>query len=219
MVGEELEVQKDRVQRFAKFYKSVKGKHMPYGKKPWDLPRFKRVEIIVDLEAKQASNTKVLNQVIEEVRRISGAHPKIMKSQKNDNAKGFRIGDAAGVKVMLFGPLMYDFLERFNTLVLPRIRDFDGLEDNVGRRGDYWMEIADQDPFRELDELIDTRELTHGFRIGIINNCFTNPDGRKLMTDFGFPFNEKRKPYVRKILIETEGEKIARGFAEKRASR
>merc|ERR1719356_2409522 len=93
---------------------------------------------------------------------------------------------------------MMDFLTRLNTLVLPRVRDFEGLfPTSVDNYGNFHMTLENQEPFKELDELIDSREVVHGFYIDIVNNCFTQPDGLKLMKDFGFPFGDPRPKRVR----------------------
>jgi len=188
-----LQRQEDRVAKRAKWLRTLKGKYTPYGPKPWDKHQFMQVSIQTRLKAKQAANTKILNQCVEELRRISGMHPKVVKARSNVAAFGWRVGYPCGVAVNLKGQLMYDFLNRLNTIVLPRVRDFEGLyPSSFDNYGNFWMGFDSQEPFRELDELIDTRELVHGFDVGIINNCLTQPDGLKLMKDFGFPFGDPR---------------------------
>mmetsp|Transcript_52386 Transcript_52386/g.164547 ORF Transcript_52386/g.164547 Transcript_52386/m.164547 type:complete len:309 (+) Transcript_52386:89-1015(+) len=190
---ESLGMQQDRVTKRTKFLKGLKGKYVPWGPKPWDKHRFLKVSIQTRLKAKQASNTKIINQVVEELRRISGMHPWVVKARHDVNAFGWRKGANCGVAVSLKGPLMYDFLHRLNTIILPRVRDFEGLYPNsFDNFGNFWMGFDSQEPFRELDELIDSRELVHGFDVGIINNCLTQPDGLALMKQFGFPFGEPR---------------------------
>eukprot|EP00415_Alexandrium_ostenfeldii_P002216 UN2216 len=120
-------------------------------------------------------------------------HPFVVKAKHDVNAFGWRKGANCGVAVNLRGPLMLDFLHRLNTIILPRIRDFEGLYPNsFDNYGNFWMGFANQEPFRELDELIDSRELVHGFDLGIMNNCLTQPDGLALMEKFGFPFGDPR---------------------------
>eukprot|EP00933_Yihiella_yeosuensis_P040994 TRINITY_DN35429_c0_g1_i1.p1 TRINITY_DN35429_c0_g1~~TRINITY_DN35429_c0_g1_i1.p1 ORF type:complete len:331 (-),score=70.92 TRINITY_DN35429_c0_g1_i1:144-1136(-) len=194
--GEEtIEQQYDRVAKFAKHLKNIKGKAVPYGGKPWDKPRFKQVIIYVLLESKQAANKKVMNQVIEELRAISGMHPRISQISRDSNIYGWRKGDNCGAVVNIRGSLMYDFLYRLNTIYLPRVRDFEGLiPSSFDNRGNFQMQIENQEPFKELDELIDQREVTHSFKFHITNNCLTQPDGLKLMQDYGFPFRDEPRP-------------------------
>jgi len=192
--GEEsLDMQYDRVAMRTKWLRSLKGKFVPYGAKPWDEKQFLKVIIQSRLLSKQAANTKIINQVVEEIRRISGKHPYVVKAKSNIAPLGWRKGYPCGVSVTLYGQLMKDFMARLNTLILPRTRDFEGLfPTSVDNWGNFWMGFENQEPFKELDELVDTRELVHGFDIGIINNCMTHTDGLKLMKDYGFPFGEPR---------------------------
>jgi large subunit ribosomal protein L5 len=180
-----------RVEYKTKLYKRLKGKFMPMGPKPWDRHRFMKVCIQTRLKAKQASNTKIINQVVEEMRRISGMHPKVVKARHNVANFGWRKGFPCGVAVTMYGPRMYDFLQRLNMVILPRVRDFEGLFPNsFDNFGNFWMGLQNQEPFRELDALIDERVIVHGFDIGIINNCLTQPDGLALMKNYGFPFGD-----------------------------
>ncbi|CAK9067989.1 unnamed protein product, partial [Durusdinium trenchii] len=127
----------------ARWLRSLKGKFVYRGPKPYDPDRFTKVSISITLDPKQASNTKIMNQVIEEARRISGQHPSVITFNTNDAQQGIRkagrllqvtatksapAGDKCGVKVNLEGQLMLgqDFLYRLNTIVLPRVRDFQG---------------------------------------------------------------------------------------------
>lgn len=185
--------QMDRVAKRAKMLKGLKGKFVPVGPKPWDTHRFTKVCIQTRLKVKQASNTKIINQVVEELRRISGMHPKVVKAKHNVASFGWRVGYPCGVAVSITGPLMYDFLARLNTVILPRVRDFEGLlPSSFDNYGNFWMGVQNQEPFKELDSMIDERQIVHGFDIGILNNVMTQPDGLKLMKDYGFPFGDPR---------------------------
>lgn len=198
--GEETEdMMMDRVERKILELNRLKGKFVPKGPKPWDQHRFLKVCIQSRLKPKQASNTKIINQVVEELRRVSGMHPKIVKAKHNVATFGWRVGYPCGVAVSITGPLMYDFLGRLNTIILPRVRDFEGLvPSSFDNYGNFWMGVQNQECFKELDSMIDDRQLVHGFDIGILNSCFTQPDGLKLMKDFGFPFGDPRPKKLKK---------------------
>merc|ERR1712151_523583 len=110
----------------------------------------------------------------------------------------------------MHGRTMMDFLTRLNTIVLPRIRDFEGLWPNsFNNMGHYFFTVNGQEPFRELDDMLDEREISHDFGIGIIMNRHTQPDGMKLMKDFGFPFTDELKPKYEKA--EADFPKRGRG--------
>ncbi|CAE7757710.1 rpl5 [Symbiodinium pilosum] len=188
-----VDQQMDRKERVSRWLRSLKGKFVYKGPKPYDVDQFIKVNIAVPLAPKQASNTKIMNQVVEELRRISGVHPVATYFKANNADLGYRVGDPSGAKVNLRGHLMQDFLQRLNTIVLPRVRDFEGLDPtSFNRNANYWMHLPSQEPFNELDELVDSREVVHGFNIRILNNCFTQPDALKLMQEFGFPFGDPK---------------------------
>eukprot|EP00439_Symbiodinium_sp_Y106_P083663 s1539_g23.t4 len=193
-----VDQQFDKKERTTRWLKTLKGKFVYRGPKPADPDQFIKVNIAVPLAPKQASNTKIMNQVIEELRRVSGVHPVATYFTTNNAELGYRIGDKSGAKVNIRGHLMNDFLQRLNTIVLPRVRDFEGLDPtSFNRKANYWMHLPSQEPFNELDELLDSREVVHGFNIRILNNCFTQPDALKLMKDFGFPFGDPKPKRVR----------------------
>jgi len=214
------DMQLDRVEKRTQWLRSLKGKFVPWGPKPWDKPRFTKVCIQSRLQAKQAANTKILNQVVEEIRRISGKQPYITKARVNVAALQWRKGMQCGVAVTLKGDKMMDFLNRLNTLILPRVRDFEGLwPTSVDNWGNFWMGFENQEPFKELDALVDSRELVHGFDVGIINNCFTQADGLKLMKDYGFPFGDPRPPKVKPEPLWMANSKKAKKKAAARKKR
>jgi len=193
--GEEtVREQYGRLESYTRKLKNIKGKFWFKGAKPWDVHQFTKVCITVYLDPKQAANSKIMAQVIEELRRISAKHPKIITSLVNDMVRGTREGDRIGATVSLTGRLMQEFLERYNTIVLPRIRDFEGLNAYaLDKRGDFLMTIHNQEPFPELDEIIDQREIIHSFLVRINNNCLTQPDGLNLMKSYGFPFGDFKR--------------------------
>lgn len=183
--------------RDAKFLKTLKGKFVRVGAKPWDPHLFTNTEVTVQLEVKQAQNTKILNQVIEELRRITAVHPDNLLATMDNNTLGVRKGQITGLRSIIRARRNIDFLNRLNMIVLPRVRDFEGLYPNLFTQpGVYELEIPTQESFRELDELIDDRELVHPFLITIKTNCYTDVDAQALMQKFGFPFNPQPKSRV-----------------------
>ncbi|CAK0798810.1 unnamed protein product, partial [Prorocentrum cordatum] len=189
-----VDMQSEREKTLTKKLKKLKGKFTPYGPKPWDSPAFRSVSIAVHLDPKQASNKKILSQVTEEMRRITGGMPRTMIAKQNMAKTNQRKGFPSGVSIVIKGKLMMDFLTRLNTLVLPRVRDFEGLYPNCfGNTGDFSLTIKGQEPFKELDELLDIREITHNWQITIHTNRFTQPSAMQLMKEFGFPFTDELK--------------------------
>merc|ERR1712087_992152 len=124
---------------------------------------------------------KIMRQVVEEFRRISGTHPLITKSEENDAVLGWRVGMERGVKVTLVATKMMNFLRRLNTIVLPRVRDFEGLYPN--------------------DFITDDEKAMPKFELVIETSSYRQPDALQMMKDFGFPFGDPRPP---KVVIEEE---------------
>merc|ERR1712164_144113 len=86
---------------------------------------------------------------------------------------------------------MLDFMQRLKMLVLPRVRDFEGLyPDALDNYGNFYLELESQDVFLELDDMMDERMLNHAFKVQINTTCYTAADGLNLMRNFGFPFGD-----------------------------
>lgn len=191
------EMKEQRVKKKIRWLRSLKPKMRPMGPKPWDRPLFTSVNIEVSVDPNQASNTKILNQLTEELRLITGQHPEVRRARANNAMKNIRQGMRTGVGTRLRGKRMHDFIRRLNMLVLPRIRDFEGLNPTAfDKAANFAMKIPTQEPFRELDQILDNRELTHGFTVYMNNNQVTQPRALKFMKDYGFPFRQKilKKP-------------------------
>jgi large subunit ribosomal protein L5 len=123
------------------------------------------------------------------MRLISGQQPVVTNARKS--IAGFKIREeqALGVTVTLRGDKMYAFLERFINLVLPRIRDFQGLNPNsFDRHGNYNMGLREQLIFPEID--YNSVEQLRGFNITIVTTAKTKQEGFALLKAFGFPFRD-----------------------------
>ena len=96
-----------------------------------------------------------------------------------------------GLTVTLRREKMYAFLEKFIKIVLPRIRDFRGLDPNkFDKHGNYNMGITEQLIFPEID--YDSVEQRRGFNITIVTTAKTPEEGRFLLTQLGFPFSKNQ---------------------------
>jgi len=182
----------DENKKFAKYLRRLKGKFIPMGPKPQDGHRIYAVIVRVRLKPAQGKSRKIMNQIMEELRRITGYYPVTMLAKSDDNSLALRNGDIIGAMVTLIGQPKLDFLNRLNKLVLPRVRDFEGLNPrSFTTRGNFQLHIPSQDPFRELDAVLDERVIAHGFDIQIQTSCRTQPDAYALLKDeWGFPFGD-----------------------------
>ena len=151
-----------------------------------EVPKLVKIQINRGLGV-LAQNNNILKRSIEEMRLISGQQPVVTNARKS--IAGFKIREeqALGVTVTLRGDKMYAFLERFINLVLPRIRDFQGLNPNsFDRHGNYNMGLREQLIFPEID--YNSVEKLRGFNITIVTTAKTKQEGFALLKAFGFPF-------------------------------
>lgn len=136
-----------------------------------------------------AQNRTVLQKSVEEIRLITGQQPIITKSKKSIAGFKTREGMELGITVTLRNDFMYAFLEKLIHLVLPRIRDFRGLNpDSFDESGNYNLGLREQLVFPEIDyNMIDQ---LRGYNISIVTTSKTADESRFLLQEFGFPFKK-----------------------------
>ena len=150
------------------------------------IPKIEKIHISSGLGL-NAQNRVFLQKAIEEIRVITGQQP-LLTVSKNSIA-GFKIreGMPLGLTVTLRKEKMYAFLEKFIKLVLPRIRDFRGLNpSNFDRDGNYNLGIIDQLVFPEID--YDSVDQKRGFNITIVTSAKTPKEAFVLLKELGVPF-------------------------------
>jgi large subunit ribosomal protein L5 len=155
---------------------------------PHQIPKLEKIQVSAGLGL-NAQNRVFLQKAIEEIRLITGQHP-ILTLSKNSIA-GFKIreGIPLGLTVTLRREKMYAFLEKFTKLVLPRIRDFRGLNPNqFDKDGNYNLGISEQLVFPEID--YESVEQRRGFNITIVTTAKTTYEGFFLLTELGVPFTK-----------------------------
>lgn len=153
------------------------------------IPKLEKIQVSCGLGL-NAQNRVFLQKATEEVRLITGQHP-ILTIAKNSVA-GFKIreGMPLGLTVTLRREKMYAFLEKFIHLVLPRIRDFRGLNSmNFDKHGNYNLGISEQLVFPEID--YDSVEQRRGFNITIVTTAKNPVEGFFLLKELGVPFSKK----------------------------
>ena len=151
-----------------------------------EIPKIEKIHVSAGLGL-NAQNRVFLQKATEEIRLITGQQP-ILTLSKNSIA-GFKIreGMPLGLSVTLRREKMYAFLEKFIKLVLPRIRDFRGLNPtNFDRHGNYNLGIAEQLVFPEID--YDTVEQRRGFNITIVTTAKNATQSFFLLKELGVPF-------------------------------
>ena len=132
-------------------------------------------------------NSKVVDAIINDLSIITGQRPIVCRAKKSVANFKLREGMPIGVKVTLRGDKMYEFLDRFFNLALPRVRDFRGINPNsFDGRGNYAMGIKEQLIFPEID--YDKIDKVRGMDICFVTTAQNDEEARELLTLMGAPF-------------------------------
>jgi large subunit ribosomal protein L5 len=130
--------------------------------------------------------------VTEHLTMITGQKPMITKSRKSISQFKLREGMQVGACVTLRGHRMYEFLDRLINLVLPRVRDFRGINPKAfDGHGNYSLGLTDQVVFPEIQA--DKVKTLQGMNIAIVTSARNNEEGRALLTAIGMPFKRDEK--------------------------
>ncbi len=152
------------------------------------IPKLVKIQISAALGLK-AQNKNYLEKAKEEIRLVSGQQPILTKAKKSIAGFKIRQGMPIGLTVTLRKEKMYAFFEKFCKLVLPRIRDFRGLnQDHFDDFGNYNVGISDQLVFPEID--YDSVEQKRGFTITIVTTAKNKKEGKFLLSELGLPFSQ-----------------------------
>jgi len=150
------------------------------------VPRVLKVTLNIGL-GEGSQNVKLLDTAAAELGQIGGQKAVITRAKKSIANFKIRKGMPIGCMLTLRGERMYEFLDRFSTVVLPRVRDFKGLPpDSFDGRGNYTLGLRDQLVFPEIDY---TRvDKIKGMNITITTTARSDEEGRELLKQLGMPF-------------------------------
>ena len=155
---------------------------------PHQVPKLVKIQLNRGLGL-AAQNKNILQKTIDEFRIITGQQPIITKAKKSIAGFKTREGMSLGVTVTLRNEMMYAFLERFINLVLPRIRDFRGLNiEGFDKKGNYNIGLREQLVFPEID--YNQIDQSRGFTISFVTTAKTADESLALLKEFGLPFKE-----------------------------
>ncbi|HXC49931.1 MAG TPA: 50S ribosomal protein L5 [Candidatus Limnocylindrales bacterium] len=153
------------------------------------IPRLEKIVINVGL-GDAVQNPKLIDGAVEQIGRITGQRPVITRSKKAISNFKLRENMPIGVAVTLRRERMYEFLERFIRVALPRVRDFRGLPNKgFDGRGNFSVGLREQIIFPEID--LDKIEKIHGMSVTIVTTARDDAQGRALLTQLGMPFREQ----------------------------
>ncbi len=151
-----------------------------------EVPRIEKIVLNMGVgEATQ--DKKKVETAASEMELIAGQKPVITKAKKSIATFKLREGMPIGVKVTLRRERMYEFLDRFITIALPRVRDFRGLNPkSFDGRGNYACGIKEQIVFPEIN--YDRIDKVRGMDVIVTTTAKTDDEARELLRLFGFPF-------------------------------
>ena len=151
-----------------------------------EVPRITKITLNMGV-SEAVNDKKVMDNAVGDLTKIAGQKPVVTKSKKA--IAGFKIRENVpiGCMVTLRGVTMYEFLDRFVTISLPRVRDFRGVSGrSFDGRGNYNMGIKEQIIFPEID--FDAVDAMRGMDIAITTTAKTNEEAKALLQAFNFPF-------------------------------
>jgi large subunit ribosomal protein L5 len=171
-------------------------------KNPNQVPKL--VKIVLNVGIGEApKNPKLVDVVVEELSSISGQRAVVTRAKKAISNFGLRQGMPIGATVTLRGARMYEFLDRFITVAIPRMRDFRGLPNrSFDGRGNYSFGIKEQMIFPEID--FDKVEKIHGMDITIVTTAGRDDLALALLREFGWPFRGETPVQVGESPAATE---------------
>ena len=161
---------------------------------PHQVPTLEKITLNVGM-GEAIKQPKVLDAIVDEVATITGQKPMRTKAKKSIANFGQREGQEIGVAVTLRGARMWEFLDRFISTAIPRIRDFRGLNTRAfDGRGNYSLGIKEQMIFPEIN--YDLVEQIHGMDITFVTTTNRDDVAFALLRELGMPFRGDDKPIV-----------------------
>jgi len=155
-------------------------------KSPMEVPRLTKITLNMGV-SEAVADKKVMDNAVGDLTKIAGQKPVVTKAKKA--IAGFKIREQQpiGCMVTLRGVQMYEFLDRFVTIALPRVRDFRGISGRAfDGRGNYNIGVKEQIIFPEIE--YDKIDAIRGLNISITTTAKSDDEARALLAAFRFPF-------------------------------
>lgn len=146
------------------------------------------VKVIINMGLGEAvGNIKVIDSAVGELATITGQRPVVTRAKRSEAGFKLRTGMPIGCKVTLRGDRMYEFLDRFLNIALPRIRDFRGVSPHsFDGRGNYALGVKEQIIFPEIK--YDKVDMVRGMDVCLHTTAQNDEEARALLEQLGFPF-------------------------------
>lgn len=154
-------------------------------------PKLEKININVGVGAATA-DPKLIETTVKEIEAITGQRPAVVKAKKSVSNFKLREGMNIGVRLTLRNARMYEFLDRFINVSIPRIRDFRGLSDkSFDGRGNYTIGVKEQIIFPEIN--VDNVNRISGMDITFVTSAKTDEESFELLKSFGLPFISRQQ--------------------------
>jgi large subunit ribosomal protein L5 len=154
-----------------------------------EVPKLEKIVLNVGM-GKATDDIKILEAAAEEMAQITGQKPVITRAKKAISNFKLRLNNPIGARVTLRGVIMYEFLDRFVNVALPRIKDFRGISNKgFDGRGNYNLGIKEQIIFPEIN--YDKIMGIHGMNLTFVTTAKTDKESEELLAQFGFPFAKR----------------------------
>ena len=155
-------------------------------KSTMEVPRLTKITLNMGV-SEAVADKKIMDNAVGDLTKIAGQKPVVTKAKKAIAGFKIREGQAIGCMVTLRGARMYEFLDRFVTVALPRVRDFRGISGRAfDGRGNYNIGVKEQIIFPEIE--YDKVDALRGLNISITTTAKTDAEAKALLTGFRFPF-------------------------------
>ena len=152
------------------------------------IPKIKKIVVSMGV-GRALSNKKLLDAAVTDLETITGQ--KAVKTRAKKSIANFKVreGVEIGAMVTLRGDIMYEFLDRFVNVALPRVKDFRGINPNgFDGHGNYSVGVTEQIIFPEID--FDKIEEISGLNVSMVTSARTDAEAKALLTKFGMPFRK-----------------------------
>jgi large subunit ribosomal protein L5 len=155
-------------------------------KSPMQVPRITKITLNMGV-SEAVADKKVMEHAVGDLTKIAGQKPVVTKAKKAIAGFKIREGQPIGTMVTLRGARMYEFLDRFITVALPRVRDFRGVSSRAfDGRGNYNIGVKEQIIFPEIE--YDKVDAIRGLNISITTTARSDEECKALLAGFRFPF-------------------------------
>ncbi len=155
---------------------------------PHQIPKLEKIVVSMGVGA-ATQNKALLDNAVKDLERVTGRKSIITRARKSISNFKLRQGMPIGCKVTLRHEVMYEFIDRLISIVIPRMRDFRGVPVNAfDGRGNYSLGLKEQIVFPEIE--YDKIDMIRGLNITIVTSAKTDEECRELLRELGMPFQK-----------------------------